>query len=168
MNKKAMQMSLREFISLVILAFLLIGLWYSRIPLMIWNLILQRPDQATQDKLDRLITEINSLDNGDSRPSRPIPFGVNKEEPFKYTLKSMSQCKKGEDPSSDSCTKKESKLCLLEEGKKKPFCKSIDNGHFKETEELLTDSKGRDIKLEGNVVIAKDDNGFITIEDSIS
>lgn len=167
MNKKALQMSLRELISLVLLAFLFIGLWYSRIPLMIWNFILQRPDQVTQDKFDRLITEINSLNNGDSRP---IPFGANKEEPFKYTLKSMRQCKKSEDPSSDSCTKQESKLCLLDKEKEnaRPFCKDIDNGHFKETEELLTDSKGRDIKLEGNVIISKDDKGFITIEDTVS
>ena len=152
-------MSLRELISLIILAVLLIGLWFSGIPSMIWNFILQKPNIAIQDKFDRLITEIDSLNDGDSTI---IPFDINRDA--NYMLKSVRQCKSGEDPTSNFCTKKKSKLCLIDEEKEnaKPFCKTIDNGDFVETREM------QDVRAQGNVIITKDDKGFITISDASS
>jgi len=158
MNKKAFEMSLRELISLIILALFLIGLFFSPIPSMMWNFITQKPNIAIQDKFDRLITEINSLNDGDSTV---VPFDINKDAD--YILRSVRQCKSGEDPTSDLCTKKEPKLCLIDEEKEnaKPFCKTIDNGYFLETNML-------DILAQGNVKIEKDSNGFITISDASS
>jgi|ETN02SMinimDraft_2_1059926.scaffolds.fasta_scaffold128353_2 hypothetical protein len=151
MNKKAVEMTMRELMTLAIFFIFLLALWSSKIPIVAWNFITQKPDLATQDKLMRLAIEINNLENN---KSATIPFPVNKEVGGKYILKSLKVC---EGPPDDECSQNTAQLCIIdtERPKPRPACQKIKNGNFKIAEftvEAIT-----------NVFIKKDADGIITI-----
>ena len=152
MNKKAaVQITLREVMTLAVFFLFAFALFSSKLPTAAWNFITQKPDLPTQDKLTRLATEINSLQN--SR-SATIPFPVNQEVLEKYSLKTLKIC---EGEQNDKCNPQVAKLCIIdtERPKPRPFCQKILNGNFN-TDEFFVDATT-------NVLITKNSDGIITI-----